>query len=63
MKCAAPRTAGGMADSEQLVFLVGHAICQQTGGSSLAFDLVERLARVAECVNPRWHPAVHGDLQ
>src|SRR5215218_5810769 len=35
----------------------------KSSGSSLGFDFVERLARVAECVNPRRDSAVHGDLK
>jgi hypothetical protein len=49
---AAPRIAGGIADGKELVFLVGHAISQQTGGSLLSFNLVERLARVSERIDP-----------
>src|SRR5215208_3315974 len=49
---AAPCLAGGVADGEELVFLVGHAISQRTGGLSFRFDLVERLARVAKSIDP-----------
>src|ERR1044071_8217783 len=36
---------------------------RRPSGSLVRFDLVERLARVAECIDARRHAAIHGDLK